>query len=126
MYSAAGGGVAQDKLHIVAVSGDGQVVGAGTRLSALVLRVMDPNGHSIAGATVQVHQAVSGWQPACPATGRCPVASVYGTANTALVSDDDGLITIDPLQYSGAAAVTNIVAATGISGYLAISLTKQP
>lgn len=119
-------GVAQDKLQIVAVSGDGQVVGAGTRLSALVLRVMDPNGHSIAGATVQVHQAVSGWQPACPATGRCPVASVYGTANTALVSDDDGLITIDPLQYSGAAAVTNIVAATGISGYLAISLTKQP
>lgn len=119
-------GVAQEKLLITAVSGDGKVVGAGTRLATLVLRVTDPNGHGVAGATVQVHQAVSGWQPACPSSGRCPVAPTFATTSTAVVSDDDGLVAISPLQYDGTATVTKVVAATGTQGYLAVSLTKQP
>ena len=119
-------GVSQDQFAIVAVSGDAQVVAASTRLSAVQMRVIDGMGHGVVGATVQLHQAVYGYQPACPATGRCPVPPLYGTTTTAAVTDDDGYFSATPLQYDGTAAVTRIVAATGTQGYLALSLTKTP
>ncbi len=119
-------GVGLDKLSITAVSGDAQVVNAGSTLGPAVLRVVDPNGHGVAGATVQIHQSVTGWQPPCPTGGRCPVAPVYGASTGSLTSDDDGLVQLQPMQYAGTAAVTRIVAATGTNGYLAMILTKQP
>ncbi len=119
-------GVAADQQAIVAVSGDSQVVSASTSLGAVKLRVTDLAGHGVAGATVQVYQAVYGWQPACPAAGRCAEPPLYGTSTSAAVSDDDGYLSFSPLQYGGTAAVTRVVAATGTTGYLALTLTKQP
>ncbi len=119
-------GVSQDTLAVVAVSGDAQSVPASTRLGTVHLRVVDTAGHGVAGATVQIYQAAYGWQPACPASGRCPVPPLYGTATTTAVSDDDGNFPVPPLQYDGVASVTRVVAATGTSGYLALSLTRQP
>ncbi len=119
-------GVGPDALSVMPVSGDSQVVSASTSLSAVKLRVTDASGHGVAGATVGIHQAVYGWQPACPASGRCATPPLYGTASSSATSDDDGYFTLAPLQYSGTAAITRIVAATGTSGYLALSLTKEP
>ena len=119
-------GVSTDRLQLQGVSGDAQVVSAGSRLGTLVLRVTDGAGNGVAGATVSLYQTVTAWQPACPATGRCPVAPVYGSSKTTLVSDDDGLLSLTPLQYDGTAADTRIVAATGSSGYIALTLKKQP
>ena len=119
-------GVAPDAQLIVASGGDSQVISASTSLAPVTLRVTDTAGHGVAGATVVVHQAVYGWQPACPTSGRCATPPLYGTATTSAVSNDDGFLTVVPLQYSGTAAVTRLVAATGTTGYLAVTLTKQP
>ncbi len=119
-------GVAPDAQLIIPSSGDSQVVSASTSLAPVTLRVTDTAGHGVAGATVLVHQAVYGWQPPCPSSGRCATAPLYGTYTTSAVSNDDGLITVTPLQYAGTAAVTRLVAATGTTGYFAATLTKQP
>ncbi len=119
-------GVDANALRLQAVNGDSQVVNSGTRLGTMVLRVIDGAGNGIAGAIVAVRQQVTGWQPACPATGRCAVPPVYGAAISTMVSDDDGLLIVTPLQYDGTAADTRIVAATGPNGYFAVTLSKQP
>ncbi len=119
-------GVSPNDFAIAAVSGDSQVVPSSTRLGVVQLRVVDAAGHGVTGATVQIQQAVYGYQPACPASGRCAVPPLYGMAKTTAVSDDDGYFSVSPLQYDGTAATTRIVAAAGTSGYLALSLTKQP
>ena len=119
-------GVSTDALRLQGVSGDAQVVNRGTRFTPMVLRVVDTAGNGVAGASVSIKQQVTGWQPACPLTGRCAVTPVYGTASSASVSDDDGLVAVTPLQYDGTAANTRIVAATGSAGYIAITLSKQP
>lgn len=119
-------GTAPGSLRIEGVSGDAQIVKSGSRLGTLVLRVTDGALHGVAGATVDVRQQVTGWQPACPATGRCSTPPVYGTSSTTAVSDDDGLIVVSPLQYDGTAADTRIVASTGANGYFALTLSKVP
>ncbi len=119
-------GVAPDAQLIVPSGGDTQVVSASTSLAPVTLRVVDTAGHGVAGATVLVHQAVYGWQPPCPTSGRCATAPLYGTATTSAVSNDDGFLTVIPLQYPGTAAVTRLVAATGTTGYFAASLTRHP
>ncbi len=119
-------GVAPDAQLIVAVSGDSQVVSASTSLGSVKLRVTDKAGNGVAGAVVQIHQAVYGWQPPCPTSGRCAAAPLYGSTTNSSVSNDDGFLTIVPMQYPGTAAVTRLVAATGITGYFAATLTKQP
>ncbi len=119
-------GVAPDAQFVIASGGDSQVVSASTSLTPVTLRVIDTAGHGVAGATVLVHQAVYGWQPPCPTSGRCATAPLYGTATTSAVSNDDGFFTVIPLQYPGTAAITRMVAATGTTGYFAATLTKQP
>lgn len=119
-------GVSPDAFRLQGVSGDSQVVQSGSRLGALTLRVVDGGGNGVAGATVSIRQQVTGWQPPCPSIGRCAVPPVYGTAATSAVSDDDGLLTVTPLQFDGTAATTQIVAATGSNGFFSVSLVKQP
>ena len=119
-------GVSPNDFRLQAVSGDAQVVNNGTALGTLTLRVVDAGGNGVAGATVSIKQQVTGWQPACPATGRCAVPPVYGTASMSSISDDDGLIAVAPLQYDGTAANTQIVAAAGNNGFFAVTLTKEP
>ena len=119
-------GVSPDAFRLQGVSGDAQAVTRGSRLGTLTLRVVDAAGHGVAGASVSIRQQVTGWQPACPATGRCAVPPVYGTAATSAISDDDGLVSVTPMQLDGTAATTQIVAATGSSGFFSVSLVKEP
>jgi len=119
-------GVAAASLGVAVVSGGGQSVGMSGSLGAVVMRVVDGAGHPVAGAAVQVYQVVSGWQPPCATSGRCAVAPVYGKSSVSLVSDDDGLVTVTPLQYADAAAVTKMTATAGTQGAVTISLQKTP
>ncbi|WP_419804554.1 IPT/TIG domain-containing protein [Terriglobus sp.] len=119
-------GVSTDALRLQGISGDAQVVKSGTRLGTLVLRVIDTAGNGVAGATVSIRQQVTGWQPNCPATGRCAVPPVYGTVSVSSISDDDGFVSVTPLQYDGTAADTRIAAATGNHGFLSVTLHKVP
>jgi hypothetical protein len=119
-------GVDPADLRVVAVSGAGQVVSAGSTLAPVVLRVTDAASHPVAGANVEIYQTMDAWQPPCPDRGRCPVAPVLASAQASLVSDANGLVTITPLQQPGLAETTNLAAATGIQGFLSLVFEKQP
>ncbi len=119
-------GVSAGSLGIVTVSGDGQSVPASNLLSSVIVRVVDMAGHPVAGASVALHQEVTGWQPPCRSNGRCAPAPVYGTATTSAVSNDDGLVSVIPLQYAGTPAVTRITAASGTSGVVTATLQILP
>lgn len=118
--------VAAADLRMVAVSGDMQTLLASQTFADVAFRVVDTAGHPVAGASVSVYQAVLGWQPPCPASGRCPSPPVYGKAVTASISDDDGLVVVTPLQYANTAATTKITATVGSQGAVNVTLQKAP
>ena len=119
-------GVDAADLRLQVVSGAGQTVNANGTLSPVVMLVTDTASDPVAGAVVQIYQTVNGWQMACPAQGRCPVAPVYSSSVSSATSDANGLITVTPQQLAGVAEVTNIAAATGTQGFLTLELQKQP
>lgn len=118
-------GVPAANLRMAAVHGDGQSVSMADSLGNVVLRVVDTAGHPVAGAPVALYQAVMGWQPPCTA-GRCAAAPMYGKATSTTMSDDDGLVTVTPLQYANTAAVTKITASVGTQGAITVTLEKAP
>lgn len=119
-------GVDAANLRLAVVSGAGQSVAANGTLAPIVLQVTDADSHPVAGATVQIHQTIDVWQPACPDRGRCPIAPVYDSSDVSSTSDANGLVTIAPIQTSGIAEITNIAAATGTQGFLSVAIQKHP
>ncbi len=119
-------GVDPAELGIATISGNNQAVPAVGTLLPVTLQVTDGAGHPVAGATVVVYQTVTAWQPLCPAQGRCPIAPTYGSMQSTLVSDINGLVMVAPEQLSGVAETTNIAAACGGQGFVALTLQKQP
>jgi hypothetical protein len=119
-------GVAPDHWGIEIVSGSGQSVVAGTALSPIVLRVVDPMGHPIAGALVEVHQTLEPWSDPCPNIGRCPIAPIYGKTDSTLVSAIDGTVTIMPLDLANEALISNIVVVSGTQGFVSLVLQRLP
>lgn len=118
-------GVDATELRLSVVSGAGQFVPPGDTLTPVVLQVTDAENHPVAGARVEVHQAINAWQVPCPARGRCPVPPIYGTSASSAVSDANGLVSIVPIQMAGAPETTNIAAATGTQGFLSVALQKH-
>lgn len=119
-------GVDPADLRLVAVSGAGQIVSASGALTPVVLRVTDSASDPVAGAVVQIYQTVDAWQLSCPDRGRCPVPPTLASSQSSVTSDANGLLTISPQQLSGVAETTNLAAATGTQGFLALTLEKQP
>ncbi len=115
-------GVDAAALRLVIVSGAVQSVGVSGTLGPVVLQVTDGAGHPVAGAGVNVYQTVDGAGMACPDRGRCPVAPVYESGVVQLVSDDDGLVSVAPLQEMGVAETTNVAAAVGTQGFISLAL----
>jgi hypothetical protein len=119
-------GVDPAEWRLEVVSGAGQSLHAADTFAPVVLRVTDIAAHPIAGATVQIHQTIEPWTMPCPDSGRCPIAPVYNSSLNSVITDADGLITVIPLEAAGAAEITNLAAATGTQGFLALALQKQP
>lgn len=119
-------GVPAADLRAVTTSGGEQNLPASSTLGAVMMRVTDTAAHPVAGAAVHIYQQVTGWQPPCPTNGRCAVAPVYGTSAGTAMSEDDGSITVTPLQYANTAAVTAITLSVGISGTVTATLQKTP
>jgi len=119
-------GVDAADLRLAIISGAGQSVSASGTLAPIVLQVTDAAAHPVAGANVEVHQTIDGWQTACPARGRCPIAPVYGSLESTIASDANGLITITPIQTANTAETTNIAAATGTQGFISLAIQKHP
>lgn len=119
-------GVDASQWQLTVVSGAGQSIPASGTFAPVVLRVTDAASHPVAGAVVEVHQTLDAWQPPCSDHGRCPVSAVYGTSITAPISDANGLVTITPLQLTGVPAITNLAAATGLHGFLSLTMLEHP
>jgi hypothetical protein len=118
--------VAPDQWRLKVVSGSGQAVAPGAALVPVVVRVVDPGGHPIAGAPVDVHQVLEPWAPPCPDTGRCPIAPVSSKASVTLVSSVDGTVTVTPLELAGQPVICNIAVATGTQGFISFALQRLP
>lgn len=112
--------------RIELVGGAGQSIDADDVLAPVLLRVTDTEGDPVAGAVVEVHQAVDEWQGPCPDRGRCPVPPSEDAQLSSATSDTDGVVTIVPMQIPGAAEITNIAAAAGSQGFVSLSLQKHP
>jgi hypothetical protein len=119
-------GVGPGEWALEPVSGAAQQVVAGATLQPVTLCVVDPQGHPIAGAQVNVYQALEPWQPPCEGFGRCPISPVYAVSSLSLASAIDGTVTIAPLDLPGEAVDSRIAAASGTGGFISLSLVRQP
>jgi hypothetical protein len=119
-------GVDPAALRLVVVSGAGQNVASGAVFAPVVLMVTDAGGDPVAGAQVEVHQAVEAAEIPCPGRGRCPAAPVLATASTAAVSDANGLVSLTPMQLAGVGEVTEVAAAAGTQAFVSLAAAQQP
>jgi hypothetical protein len=118
--------VTDAQLRLVVVNGSVQSIPASATYSPVVFRVTDPDGHPVAGAQVTIHQTLGPSLPGCPPRGRCPIAPVYQTASSTLISSLDGTMSASPLQEPGSSAATHLAATSGKQGFLALNLSQQP
>jgi len=54
------------------------------------------------------------------------MAPVLAAAQTAAVSDANGLVSVTPMQLAGVGEATNIAVVAGTQGFAALSLGQQP
>jgi hypothetical protein len=119
-------GIDPANLRLVVVSGANQAIAASATLVPVVFEVVDTLSHPVAGATVNLYQTVDAWQMPCPQTGRCPTPPVLAPSASLATSDANGLFTVIPAQLAGVAGTTNLAAATGTQGFVALTLQEQP
>lgn len=119
-------GVEPDRWSLEVVSGGGQSVASGTSLGPVELRVVDQQGHPVAGATVDIHQTLEPWMAPCSELGHCPVSPVYRSSTVTLTSGVDGDVTVVPLDLAGEPVICRIAAATGTNGFLPLTLERRP
>ena len=109
-------------LQVLVASGATQVASAGGALGPVLLRITDGAGHGVAGASVNVYETVTGAEPPCPATGRCPIAPVYQATQFQAISDLSGLVSITPLTIAGIPQNSNVAATVGTNGFVSLAL----
>ncbi|MFC5862580.1 Ig-like domain-containing protein [Acidicapsa dinghuensis] len=111
---------------LIAVSGTDQSMASGATPVQVVLRALDMDGNAMAGATVNVTQALYAWAPQCSAHGRCVQAPLLVTQSSTLTSALDGFVSITPLTRSGVATKLLGLATTGNSASLMFSVEQHP
>ena len=119
-------GARPEYASLAAVSGTGQSISLGASPSAIIIRVLDMNGHPMVGGTVTVSQALYAWAPPCPKHGRCAQAPLLATQSTTATSAMDGSVTLTPLTVPGVATNLAGLAVTGNSGSLKFTAEQHP
>jgi hypothetical protein len=119
-------GVDPSAWRLAIVSGAGQTVPATATFALVVAMVTDGSGDPVAGAPVAIYQTVEAAEMPCPVRGSCPIAPLIGASSSTAVSDDDGLVSVVPMQVAGAGEVTKLAVAAGTQGFASLSLAQQP
>lgn len=119
-------GISESDLRLAVVSGNLQSVDASATFSPVVFLVTDPSGHPVAGAAVTIHQTLALWSLPCPPQGRCPIAPIYSSSVTTLITGLDGTVTLTPLELAHTPEVTRIAAVAGTQGFVPLTLQKHP
>jgi hypothetical protein len=111
---------------LTAIAGVGQTLSVSQQPAPVILRVTDAVGDPMAGATVSFYQVLRVWTPPCPSTSRCPVAAILSTSQTALTSDANGLVTLNPLTRNGIASRLSVLTTTGLQASLNFTIERHP
>jgi len=118
--------VAPSAWRLTVISGAGQTVPRTGTFAQVVLIVTDASGDPVAGAPVAVYQTVNPAAMPCPVRGRCPARPLLASSVTEAVSDDNGLVSVVPMQLADMAEITNVAVATGTQGFASLSLQQGP
>ncbi len=119
-------GVSASEWVIQASASAGTQVTASGTLNPVTLVVTDETGHPLQGAPVNIYQRVLGWEGPCSTGSRCAAAPVLQAVQDTLVSNGQGVINVVPLQVAGIPQVVEIAAATGLYGFVTLTLVKSP
>ena len=119
-------GVDPASASLTIVSGNGQDTIASDPPQPLVLRVRDPAGDFLAGATVNFYETLRLWAPPCPAEGRCPPAPVLQRQTVQALSDENGFVTLNPLTDGVLATRLTVFAVAGDDGAITASIERLP
>ncbi|MGI4829033.1 MAG: Ig-like domain-containing protein [Janthinobacterium lividum] len=119
-------GVDASQWQVAVSSGSGQSLSEAETLGSVGLLVTDAAGHVLSGAPVEIHQRVLAWEGSCPGTGTCPAAAVLASSATTVISDNNGALSITPLQIAGVPQTVEIAVSTGTQGFVTLTLVKTP
>ena len=112
--------------YLEPVSGVNQSLSVQQAPTAVVLRVRDMDGVVMAGGTVEIYEALYAWSPPCPSHGRCAQAPLLEKQTLTLNSAMDGTVSFLPLSLPGVATNLSVVAATGNTSTVNITVEMHP
>jgi hypothetical protein len=84
------------------------------------------DGNPMAGATVNLYEALFAWAPACPPHGRCMQPELLSKQTATAASALDGTVTFTPATLPGAATNLSGLAATGNTSTVRITIEQHP
>ena len=119
-------GVDAGAASLVAVSGTSQTLEISDAPAPVVLRVIDAAGDPMAGGLVNFYETLRQWTPPCAGQGSCPAGPVLAQQTVQAISAADGSVTLTPLNDGGVATQLQVLAVTGDSATLTISVDRQP
>ncbi len=111
---------------LIAISGTSQILAVGDALASVVLQVVDSSGDAMAGAQVTFYETLRQWTPPCPTQGSCPAAPVLATQSVQATSDSGGVVRLDPLTDGTVPTQLDVLAVTGNTATMAISIDRHP
>jgi len=109
-----------------AVSGASQDLSSTATPAQVVLRVLDMDGNSMAGATVALYQALYAWTPPCQAHSLCAPGTLLATQSGTATSAIDGTVVFLPATLPGVATALQGIAATGNAATANIWIEQHP
>jgi hypothetical protein len=118
-------GVNDADLRLAIVGGANQSIDPASPFAPVTILVTDSSGHPVSGASVTILQTLQPWSSPCPGQGRCPIAPVYESSTSTLISGLDGTISLSPLETADFPEITRIAVVTGTEGFLTFRLQKH-
>ena len=108
------------------VSGTSQSLGVSGTPAQIVLRLLDMNGHPMAGGSVDLYQALYAWAPPCDRHGVCAPSELLAAQQSTAVSAVDGTVVFMPASLAGTPTMLKGLAAAGDSSAVSVAIEQHP
>jgi len=118
-------GARPEDAQLVAVSGTSQSIGLSATPSQIVLRVLDMDGNEMAGATVELYQALYAWTPPCEPGAICAQGALLATQAGSATSAVDGTAIFAPAALPDVATEVLGLAASGNTANVSIEVEQH-
>jgi len=111
---------------VVPIAGTTQSLSVSGTPAQIALRALDMDGNPMAGANVNLYQALYAWAPPCPRHGRCAQTELLATQTATASSALDGTVSFTPASLPGIATSLYGLAATGNTSSVNIAIEQHP